>query len=293
MYPHLSDAVESILSQTYNDAEIIIVVDGNNELFGRIQEDYAYLDSTTCLSNDENIGLLRSRNRGARDAKGDIIAFIDDDAVADTDWLQEIVATYRNSDAISVGGRMEPIWLDGKPEFLPEEYYWLIGVTHRGFATGAGEVRNTFGSNISFERKKFLDVNGFDTEIGGRKGDQNLQGGETELCARLRRKFGKGVMYNPDAIVRHKIFKNRTKFVWLVDRAFWQGYSKRVMQTMTKDATDEESRFLKLLMLRYFPTRCMGLLKAPTIKKLTQLVTLIILTASVGAGYAYAIFLKR
>jgi len=87
---------------------------------------------------------------------------------------------------------MTPAWVAGKPSFLPEEFYWLIGVTHRGFADGPGEVRNTFGSNISFRADVFAELGGFDVDIGGRKGDKNLQGGETELCARMREAYGQG-----------------------------------------------------------------------------------------------------
>jgi len=65
-------------------------------------------------------------------------------------------------------------------------------VTHRGFVDEPGEVRNTFGSNISFRTDVFNELGGFDVEIGGRKGDTNLQGGETELCARMKTEYGMG-----------------------------------------------------------------------------------------------------
>ena len=51
--------------------------------------------------------------------------------------------------------------------FFWEEFYWLVGVMHRGFTDGLREVRNTFGSNISFRTDVFEILNGFDIEIGG------------------------------------------------------------------------------------------------------------------------------
>jgi len=125
------------------------------------------------------------------------VAFIDDDAVADERWIERLIRAHKDEEAIAAGGRMTPLWVAGKPSFLPEEFYWLVGVTHRGFAEGPGEVRNTFGSNISFRADVFEALDGFDTDIGGRKGDRNLQGGETELCARLHAQYGRGVWYEP------------------------------------------------------------------------------------------------
>jgi hypothetical protein len=189
---------------------------------------------------------------------------------------------------------MTPAWVAGKPDFLPEEFYWLVGVTHRGFGPNgdpdlAGEVRNTFGSNISFRRDVFLDLGGFDTAIGGRKGDANLQGGETELCARLQEEYSHGVYYNPQAEVAHKVFEYRTDPLWLIDRAFWQGYSKRGMETLVPDSSGEESDFLGRLLSEFVPVRVRSLVTTPTNSKMRQLIFLTILTICVGVGYIYAV----
>lgn len=232
VYEHFREAAESVLGQTYDDVELVVVVDGDDELYQRVQTDYGTLDDVVLHCNDENVGLLVSRNTGAELATGDVVAFIDDDAVPEEDWVEELVEGYEEQDALAVGGKMTPRWVAGKPEFLPEEFYWLVGVTHRGFADGPGWVRNTFGSNISFDRETFLELGGFDPKIGGRQGDKNLQGGETELCARLAAEYDEQVWYNPEAKVAHKVFDYRTEFRWLVDRAFWQGYSKRAISSI-------------------------------------------------------------
>jgi len=286
-YGHFREAAESVLAQTHDDVELVVVVDGSTEVFERVREDYGDREDVVLHCNDENVGLLESRNRGAELANGDVVAFVDDDAVADDDWIAELLAAYEDHDAIATGGKMVPEWVAGEPVFLPEEFYWLVGVTHRGFADGEGEVRNTFGSNVSFLREVFLDIGGFDAAIGGRQGDANLQGGETELCARMRAEYGKGVYYVPDAEVAHKVFEYRTKPGWLLDRAFWQGYSKRAMETLAPDAGGEESDFLRRLLLEFVPRRCKRLVTGPSIAGLAQLVTLVALTGTVGAGYFY------
>jgi glycosyltransferase involved in cell wall biosynthesis len=286
MYEDFCEATESVLSQTYGDLETVIVIDGNNELAERVNEDYGERDDVLVHANDKNVGLLKSRNTGVEVATGDVVAFIDDDAVADERWVKELVCAYEENEVEAAGGRMTPIWVAGKPSFLPEEFYWLVGVTHRGFGD-EGEVRNTFGSNISFRREVFLELGGFDTDIGGRKGDKNLQGGETELCARLRSELGGTVYYNPDAKVGHKVFEYRTHLVWLLKRAFWQGYSKRAMEVLVPESGDEESAFLGDLLLRYMPDRLRNSVTGPSLTEAKKFVMLVVFTACVGFGYVY------
>jgi hypothetical protein len=163
-------------------------------------------------------------------------------------------------------------------------------VTHRGFADGSGEVRNTFGSNISFRTSVFEELGGFDANIGGRKGDKNLQGGETELCARMQQEYGHGVWYDPEAEVAHKVFDYRTKLWWLIDRAFWQGYSKRAMESFVDDEGGEERTFLTALINDSIPTRVRRLIQEPSVPALLQFLSLFQFTAVVGFGYTYAVW---
>jgi glycosyltransferase involved in cell wall biosynthesis len=291
-YEDFREAVESLLGQTYDDTEIVLVSDGNETVCEQMRTDYGYSDAVLVHCLDENVGLLGARNAGAEVANGDVVAFIDDDAIADEEWVAQLAESYKTKDVPAAGGKMTPAWVAGKPDFLPEEFYWLVGVTHRGFGPNgdmelAGEVRNTFGSNISFRQDVFLNLGGFDTNIGGRKGDANLQGGETELCARMREEYGYGVYYNPRAEVSHKVFEYRTELGWLLDRAFWQGYSKRGMETLVPESSGEESVFLRLLLVEFVPNRILELISNPNREQLLEFVMLFILTALVGTGYAY------
>jgi len=297
-YDDCREAAQSVLDQAYDDVELVLVSDGSQAVCEQFQTDYGERADTIVHCKDENSGLLESRNEGARVATGEIVAFIDDDAIADEHWAGELVAAYQDEDVPAAGGRMTPAWVAGKPSFLPEEFYWLVGVTHRGFGPNgdpdtAGEVRNTFGSNISFRRDLFMDFGGFEGEIGGRKGDANLQGGETELCARIRDATGHGVYYVPDATVAHKVFEYRTKLGWLLDRAFWQGYSKRGMEVLVPASTGDESDFLGQLITRFLPHRLKTLLSTPSTAGLLQLLMLIVFTGTVGLGYLYGIIRWR
>jgi glycosyltransferase involved in cell wall biosynthesis len=291
-YDAFTEAAESVLAQRYDDVELVLVSDGSEAVHERMLRDYGDRENVIIHCNDENRGLLASRNVGAELATGDVVAFIDDDAVAAEDWIERLVDAYEERNALAVGGRMVPEWVAGKPDFLPEEFYWLVGVTHRGFAgdeDDPGEVRNTNGSNLSFRREVFGDLGGFATNIGGRKGEEQLQGGETELCARLLQEYGEGVWYVPEAEVAHKVFGYRTDLWWLLKRAFWQGYSKRGMEKFVPGSTGEEEAFLGRLLHQYVPDRLGALFRRPSKRGLAELGAIFLFTAAVGAGYGYGL----
>ncbi|PSP95636.1 glycosyl transferase family A [Halobacteriales archaeon QS_4_62_28] len=286
------EAADSVFAQTHDDVELVTVSDGSDAVCDAIREQFGDRDDVVTVCNEENQGLAVSRNRGSEAATGDIIAFMDDDAIADERWVEELVSVYDARDVPAVGGRMTARWVADKPRFLPAEFYWLIGVTPPRFgpendASRGGEVRNTYGGNMSFRRDVLEEFGGFSPEMGGRKGDKNIQGEETELCARMEQEYGHGMYYNPDARVAHKIFDYRTDPLWLLDRAFWQGYSIRGMETLVPASSGTESDFLADLLFESVPDRLKSLLAGPSLAVVLQLCLLFVLTGAVGVGYLY------
>lgn len=287
-YDPFSEAVESVLAQTHDEIEVILVVDGNENVFEHVREDFGDQEKVILHCNNENEGISYSRTKGAKIANGEIVAFIDDDATAEPDWIQNIVDVYKQTDAIAVGGDVRPDWQNKKPEFFPEEFYWLVGCVEPGFAEDGEEVRNTYGSNISYRREEFLQVGGYDPNTG-RKGDKHLQAHEAPVGIRLRREFDKGMVFTEDAVVNHKLFDYRGEFRWLVARSFWQGYSKRVMDLLYPDAQDNKRSYLKQLFMYFVPKRMANLVRSPSFAKIQQLIAILVFTGAVGFGYLYGI----
>lgn len=291
-YPDFAEAVQSGLGQTYDPIEFVLVSDGNETVAEQMRDDFGDRENVRVHNNDENRGISYSRTKGAELAAGELVAFLDDDAIATPEWIETLVATYNSTDAYAVGGRLDPQWLAGEPFFLPEEFYWLIGCTERGFANHLEEVRNTYGSNIAFNREVFLEVGGYDEETG-RKGDSHVQAHEAPACIRMQQQYGRGVVYNDEAIVYHKIFDYRIQFRWLMGRAFWQGYSKRVMNLRHPEDEGNEGEYLRNLATEYVPHRIRNLITRPTISKLAQLIAIFVFTAAVGFGYLYGLATYR
>ncbi|WP_436344715.1 glucosyl-dolichyl phosphate glucuronosyltransferase [Natronorubrum sp. FCH18a] len=287
-YDVFSECVDSVLAQTYDPLEVVIVVDGNDDVFERVRTDYGARDNVRVHCNDANQGISYSRTRGAELASGEVVAFIDDDAVAEDDWVEELARVYEERDAIAVGGHVAPDWVTEKPDFFPAEFYWLVGCDERGMGDHMAELRNTYGSNISFRRDVFLSVGGYD-ENTGRRGDRHIQAHEAPVCIRMANKYGRGVVYNTEAVVHHKLFDYRGDFRWLVFRSFWQGYSKRIMDLLLPEASGDKNEYLKQLLLEFVPGRMSDLARGPSSPKVKQLVTIFIFTAAVGFGYLYGL----
>lgn len=286
-YSVFVEAVESVLAQSYSPVELVLITDGNPQVYDHAVRDFGGRENVIISDNEKNQGISYSRTRGAKLASGEIVAFIDDDGTAESDWVMNLVEVYEETNAIAVGGDVRPDWQSERPEFFPEEFYWLVGCVEPGFAEDGEEVRNTYGSNISYRRQKFLKIGGYDLNTG-RKGDKHLQAHEAPVGIRLRREFDKGMIFSEDAVVNHKLFDYRGEFRWLVARSFWQGYSKRVMDLLYDGAEDNKRSYLKQLFTYFIPRRMTKLARSPSFARLQQLLAIVVFTAAVGIGYLYA-----
>jgi len=290
----LQEAVASLLEQTHPDLEVIVVVDGDHRLYREAMSDYRGSDPVRAVLLEENAGISAARNAGVAEARGEVVAFIDDDAIADKDWVQTLVGTYEQCDAVAVGGKILPVWLCGQPGHFPEELLWLVGATHDGFAGDTvAEVRNTFGPNMSFRRDVFEKVGGFNENLGfSRRGSSCMQAEEPEFALRMASTLGKRVVYNPAAVVYHKIPESKVRVGTLLRRAFYQGYSKAwvEMQGLSGDSIATERSYLRALLLTSVPARLRRIYRLSELKKLLLLLASVV---SVGLGFVYGYCFER
>lgn len=107
LFSHFRAAADSVFANSH-PAELVVVVDGNPALGDQVHETYGTHDDVTIYENDENVGLLESRNTGAEIASDDVVAFLDDDARADPEWIARLVAAYEDHDSLAVSSRLTP-----------------------------------------------------------------------------------------------------------------------------------------------------------------------------------------
>lgn len=219
----LSAAVASLRSQTRPALEVIVVVDHNAGLLARVRR--AFPD-VSAVANQEAPGLSGARNTGTAHAAGDVVAFLDDDAAAQDDWLERLVAPYADERVIGVGGAVEPMWPGARPRSLPDEFLWVVGCSYRGLPTTTSPVRNLIGANMSYRRLVVVELGGFHAGLG-RVGETPLGCEETELCVRASRRWPDALlMYEPSALVRHRVTRSRSRWAYFRSRCYSEGLSK-------------------------------------------------------------------
>jgi len=219
----LSAAVESVGAQATPPMETIVVIDHNPPLADRAR---LALPDVLVIENREARGLSGARNTGVATARGDVVAFLDDDATAAPDWLRYLAVPYADPLVLGVGGAIEPAWSAGRPRWLPEEFDWVVGCTYRGMPRYTSPVRNLIGANMSFRREVFTAVGGFRSGMG-RLGTRPLGCEETELCIRVRKHWPPAtLLYEPKALVRHRVPAARARWSYFRARCYAEGLSK-------------------------------------------------------------------
>ena len=108
-YEQLKEAIDSLLCQSHGIDEIIIVVGGTSALKERIEQDYGKKQNLKVVFSEKNLNASQARNAGIRSATSDILAFTDDDIVADSAWIAKLMSAYEHKDALAIGGKVLPI----------------------------------------------------------------------------------------------------------------------------------------------------------------------------------------
>jgi GT2 family glycosyltransferase len=227
-WPDLLRAIESVRGQTVAARRLVAVVDHNQRLFEELAARYPTI---TVVPNRFRTGLSGARNTGVAECTEDVVAFLDDDAVAAPDWLETLLGEYTSGDTVAAGGHIEPAWDGGQPEWFPAEFGWVVGCSYRGQPTGRAVVRNVIGANMSFRRSAVLAAGGFGEQLG-RVGTSAAGCEETELCLRATRHSGGSVIYQPRARVRHRVPVDRRSFRYFRKRCFAEGRSKAAVARM-------------------------------------------------------------
>ena len=224
----LGEAVRSVQNQNKPASELILVIDHNPALLARAMRTLAG-PGVKVIKNQRKRGLSGARNSGIAASQGDIIAFLDDDAEAEPDWLEQLQASYADSRVFGVGGEIVPAWQGAPPRWFPEEFYWVVGCTYRGMPDQTSPVRNLIGANMSFRREVFETVGGFREDVG-RVGTRPLGCEETELCIRVYQTWAdKLLLHNPLARVHHKVPANRASGRYFASRCYSEGQSKALI----------------------------------------------------------------
>jgi len=288
------ELLDSIQAQTYRNIETVFVAERSPELADSLrrymaEKGYSHMQ---VLYNDGEWGLSSARNLAIGQVKGDIIAFVDDDALLFPNWAEETEKTYAgDSSVIGVTGPILPLWEQESMSWFPRELYWIFSCTYWDMAEKT-EVRNGYGTNISFRREAFDSGELFRTSLGvkGRGQSGWLEPGaeEAELSLRVRRKTGKRIIYNPQVRVKHKVYRYRLRTRFIAKRAYWEGHAKAMLNrwyhSAGKAVLSTEHELLRRILFKLLPQTLGRLFRQPLIA-LRQLWVVTMVLSCVASGY--------
>ncbi len=211
----INACVESLRHQTYpkDHYEIIVIDDASTDATKEI----AKINGVEFIRHKTNKGISAARNTGIAAAKGEIVVFIDDDAIADSQWLTKLVQPFENPEIAASGGRTFAY----KTEYLAERYLaasaygnpaplafgesknplWRFWVYFKSMfisvavATKPTEVQAVFGLNCAYRASILKTLGGFDEKLFADE--------DSELSTRLR-SHGAHIIFVPDATIRHR-----------------------------------------------------------------------------------------
>lgn len=201
----LSGALRSLQHQnlTGNAYEIIVVDNGSKDIT-RESVDQINQEGGKHIHYiyEPHLGLHNARHAGARFAKGDILAYTDDDVICDKDWLAALLKEYQSDDIVCVGGKILPKWETSPPTWMNYFAPWTLCLLDYGNERKeCAWPQNPFGCNFSIRKETLFNLGGFNPEC---MGDEWVGDGEAGLLRRIYAKKFK-VVYTPDAVVWHII----------------------------------------------------------------------------------------
>lgn len=194
---HLESCLEQLRRRRYPKMEVIVVNGPSTDHTERVLERFRP-EIKLCRNPAPNLCI--SRNLGIQAAAGDVIAFLDDDAMAHPDWLWEALAAFDDPLTAAVGGQTLRLF-DEMVEFsngllTDTAYPWPVQPHPGNHHTGAGELWNTVtGNNCLFRRSALISVGGFDERIA-------YSHDEADVVLRFARR-GFRTRHRPLALVHH------------------------------------------------------------------------------------------
>lgn len=168
-------------------------------------------------------GKSHALNTGIREARGDVLAFVDDDVTVESTWLRNLTAGLQDCKWVGAGGRVVPLWTSTPPKWLlTSDQKSLAPLVAFDLGDEAGPMSESpFGTNMAFRREVVEKFGGFRTDLGPRPGSQ-IRGEDTEFGRRLL-EAGERLLYEPSAVVYHPVPSERLSQGYFLEWWFDKG----------------------------------------------------------------------
>lgn len=231
----LHPALESLLAQDHGglEHEILVVDNGSTDATQDVVRQLAAAHPGRALRAvlEPVPGLVAGRHRGAREARGDVLCFLDDDILADPGWLRSVAEVFALPGTALAGGPCLPAFDVPPPPWLP----WLwseipdggtacgyLSLMDLGRAVRPVDPWMVWGLNYCIRSEALAACGGFHPDCMP-PALQRYQGdGETGLSRKLK-DSGRAAVYHPGALVHHRVPASRLTLDYFERREFYQG----------------------------------------------------------------------
>lgn len=235
---YLDKALESLAAQTAapGSFDVLVVDNASTDDTRRTVAHWQMRCPRIRYVREDRLGLSHARNRGLGETTSAYIAYLDDDAIAEPQWVETVLRAFASHQPIpaAVGGPVHPIWETSRPPWLPDSLLGLLTVVQWQGGSRFLDLRREFiaGANMAFARDRLAEI-GFDTSLG--RVGQKLLSGEEILLMRLLLRNGEAVYYDTGASVRHHVPANRLNKRWFYRRVCWDGLSLAIINIRLHD----------------------------------------------------------
>ena len=223
----LTAALASVMQQDYPPShfEVVVVDNGSTDDTARVVSTLSGQAAPMRYIYRKEPGLGGARNDGARASRYEILAYIDDDALASPTWLSAITSTFDSvgGEVVALGGLTSVVWEEAPPKWLTPRFMpYFSGTDKLGDSSRLlSDDEYPVGTNLAVRRQALETVGGFDETL-------TRYNDEIDVCRRLRRSGGR-IWFEPEARVVHRIVGDRLTRRSMLMRGFWQGYSDVVI----------------------------------------------------------------
>ncbi|SOD90114.1 glycosyltransferase family 2 protein [Spirosoma fluviale] len=230
----LKETIDSLLShfKDHSNYELLIIDNKSTDNTAEVVKPFLRFPQVRYVL-ETNQGLSYARNRGIKEAKNDVLIFLDDDIDIEANYLDICDQIYSDPNTHIVGGKVLP-YQSAIPDWMPEQFYYLMSIFDIG--NSACYTQKLMGANYSMRREAVQKIGWYNVELG-RKGS-NLMGGEEVDYLNRASDLGYRILYRPDLIVYHKI-NNKLNKAYIFDYAYYLGKSERII-----DIQRSKARFL-------------------------------------------------
>jgi len=248
----LRETLDSVGALTIPDAtaiECIVIDNASNDDTPSVVETAAKSSSRFPIRRvfEPRQGSSFARNRAVDEAHGDIIAFIDDDAIADREWLRAMLSALKSRALDAACGMVLPRWSAPPPPWLGPRLIVKLAVHDRATIESASSeqnetLQNYFSANVGFRRAAFERFGRFREDLGV-VGKNPMSGEDTELFARIIAGGGK-MGFVRDAIVHHMIGPERMTAEYLRRKSFAFGFGSAIAGGKSHNRLDKLAKNL-------------------------------------------------